>query len=378
MPLHLLGIPKFALPLTNGQFDLYKNPTDLQICLCSHGPDASLAQTTSQVVKSFLQSRSSIFAGLFMWEQCNAPWHVHKMSAPFQNELLPRISRDFGGVSIATWSSTMVRRKALFTAVLLPATVASQQIGTAVPETHPNFPTYHCTKKGGCVQRETTVVLDEFTRNIHDVNDTSISCGSWAALDTTLCPNAEACAKNCALEGINYAATGVRTDGDALVMNQYVKLPNGTYESAGPRAYLLDVGEKDYELFKMLNMEITVDVDVSKLVCGMNGALYLTEMEATGGRNRLNPAGASYGTGYCDAQCPPLAWINGVVGRYSPCSGRLSKPRGLLTCVHPGKPKRHTWGVLQRDGPPRVQCSCSGHDAPRVQHIGRIFVHQRR
>lgn len=163
------------------------------------------------------------------------------------------------------------------------------------------------------MERNTTIVLDEFFRNIHDINDTSISCGTYAALNTTLCPTAEACAHDCALEGVDYAANGVRTDGDALVMNQFVQLPNGTYDSVGPRVYLLDVGEKDYELFKMLNMEVSFDVDVSKLVCGMNGALYLTEMEASGGRSALNPAGASYGTGYCDAQCSRLAWINGVV-----------------------------------------------------------------
>lgn len=205
------------------------------------------------------------------------------------------------------------RGKIVLGAALLPALVTSQQIGTAVPEVHPTLATYRCTNQGGCVERNTTIVLDEFFRNIHDTNDTSISCGTYAALNTTLCPTAEACAHDCALEGVDYAANGVQTDGDALIMNQFVQLPNGTYDSVGPRVYLLDVGEKDYELFKMLNMEISFDVDVSKLVCGMNGALYVTEMEASGGRSALNPAGASYGTGYCDAQCSRLAWINGVV-----------------------------------------------------------------
>lgn len=208
----------------------------------------------------------------------------------------------------------------------LSVLTTAQQIGTAVPENHPKLPTYRCTSDGGCVQRNTTVVLDEFYRNIHDVNDTSISCGTYAALNTTLCPDVESCAENCALEGLNYTANGIRTEGDALIMNQFVKLPNGTYDSVGPRAYLLDVGEEDYELFQMLNMEISFDVDVSKLVCGMNGALYLTEMEATGGRNALNPAGASYGTGYCDAQCSRLAWINGEAnpnGTHGACCNEM-------------------------------------------------------
>ena len=29
--------------------------------------------------------------------------------------------------------------------------------------------------------------------------------------------------------------------------------------------------------------------------CGMNGALYLSAMDITGGRSQLNPAGATYG-----------------------------------------------------------------------------------
>lgn len=127
------------------------------------------------------------------------------------------------------------------------------------------------------MQRDTTVVLDEFFRNIHDVNNTGISCGTYETLNTTLCPNIESCAENCALEGADYAAHGVRTEGDALIMNQFVQLPNGTYDSVGPRVYLLDVGEEEYESFQMLNMEISFEVDVSKLVCGMNGALYLSE-----------------------------------------------------------------------------------------------------
>lgn len=35
-------------------------------------------------------------------------------------------------------------------------------------------------------------------------------------------------------------------------------------------------------------------------------------MEVDGGRSELNPAGATYGTGYCDAQCYTIPWINGV------------------------------------------------------------------
>ncbi|KAK4544537.1 hypothetical protein LTR36_004109 [Oleoguttula mirabilis] len=62
----------------------------------------------------------------------------------------------------------------------------------------------------------------------------------------------------------------------------------------------------------LLNQEFSFTVDVSNLPCGMNGALYMAAMDASGGRSRLNPAGATYGTGYCDAQCGAPSWINGV------------------------------------------------------------------
>jgi len=53
---------------------------------------------------------------------------------------------------------------------------------------------------------------------------------------------------------------------------------------------------------------------VSNLPCGLNGALYFVEMAGDGGKSQFpaNKAGAKYGTGYCDAQCPhDLKFING-------------------------------------------------------------------
>lgn len=67
------------------------------------------------------------------------------------------------------------------------------------------------------------------------------------------------------------------------------------------------MAEKDkYEMFKLLNREFTIDVDESNMPCGLNGALYFVEMPEDGGEAAFpgNKAGAAYGTGYCDAQCP--------------------------------------------------------------------------
>lgn len=69
-------------------------------------------------------------------------------------------------------------------------------------------------------------------------------------------------------------------------------------------------------MFKLKNLEFSYEVDVSQLPCGLNGALYFVEMEKDGGKKRFssNKAGAAYGTGYCDAQCPhDLKFINGEV-----------------------------------------------------------------
>merc|ERR1711957_1110963 len=87
----------------------------------------------------------------------------------------------------------------------------------------------------------------------------------------------------------------------------------GTYSSNyGSRVYVMD-SEDTYKMFRLKNREFTIDVDVSTLSCGLNGALYFVEMDQKGdydGQN--NKAGAKYGTGYCDAQCPhDIKWMKG-------------------------------------------------------------------
>jgi len=67
-------------------------------------------------------------------------------------------------------------------------------------------------------------------------------------------------------------------------------------------------------MFNLKNREFTFTVDVSNLPCGLNGALYFVEMSSDGGMGAypLNKAGAKFGTGYCDAQCPQdIKFING-------------------------------------------------------------------
>lgn len=192
--------------------------------------------------------------------------------------------------------------------LLAGTAINAQQIGNFTPEVHPKLPTQHCTKDKGCVTKNTFLVIDALSRNLHFKDDMSVSCNT-KPLNKTICPDAETCAKNCVLEGADYTSLGVLTAGSSMTLRMYVF--NGKeYQTVSPRLYLLGEDKKTYQMLQLNNQELTYDVDVSQLGCGMNGALYLSEMEASGGRSALNPAGAFMGTGYCDAQVRLVAEIN--------------------------------------------------------------------
>ena len=191
--------------------------------------------------------------------------------------------------------------------ILLGLTTAQKPGPTA--EVHPKVTTYRCSKKDGCKEHTNYVVLDSLAHPVHQVGN-SFNCGDWGNKpNATACPDAESCAENCIMDGISdYSKFGVTTNGSSLRLQQ---LLNGKLVS--PRVYLLDETEKKYEMLQLTGSEFTFDVDATKLPCGMNSALYLSEMEATGAQSKLNPGGAYYGTGYCDAQCFTTPFINGVV-----------------------------------------------------------------
>ena len=185
----------------------------------------------------------------------------------------------------------------------------AQQPGTSTPEVHPQLLTEKCTAAGGCVQQQTSVVLDWGYRWIHTADYES--CTTSSGINTTLCPDEATCAANCFIEGANYTAMGITTSGNSMTMNQFVQ-SDGTYSSASPRVYLLD-SDGDYATLNLLGQELSFEVDLSTLPCGENGALYLSQMDPTGGRNEYNTGAANYGSGYCDAQCPVETFKNGTL-----------------------------------------------------------------
>ncbi|KAF8603702.1 cellobiohydrolase I [Ceratobasidium sp. AG-I] len=192
------------------------------------------------------------------------------------------------------------------------AAVKAQQVGTLTAETHPTLPWQKCTKSGGCVtQSSGKVVLDSNWRWVHSTSGAT-NCYTGQKWDATLCPDAVTCAKNCALDGADYSGTyGITTSGNALTLKFVTR---GANTNVGSRVYLMASDDTNYEMFKLKNQEFTFDVDVSNLPCGLNGALYFSQMDADGGKAKYpnNKAGAKYGTGYCDAQCPrDIKFING-------------------------------------------------------------------
>lgn len=194
--------------------------------------------------------------------------------------------------------------------VTLASLAATQTPGTA-EEVHPKLQTFRCTVAGGCVEATNALVLDSSSHPIHRLNDTSKTCGNWGSPpDADACPDEETCASNCIMEGISdYAARGVTTDGTTMRLQQ---LSDDGSSTLSPRVYLLAEDEDSYEMMQLTGGEFSFDVDMSKLPCGMNAALYTVEMDETGARSELNPGGATYGTGYCDAQCFVTPFINGI------------------------------------------------------------------
>ncbi|KAK5659046.1 hypothetical protein OQA88_1133 [Cercophora sp. LCS_1] len=178
------------------------------------------------------------------------------------------------------------------------------QLPPPTDEVHPLLPTWKCTTSGGCVQQNTSVVLDWEYRNIHTQSGTT-SCKSGSKMNPSQCPDAATCAKNCIVDAANvYTSFGVTTSGPAVTLYHYVRTASGLV-SASPRIYLLDEPTQKYVMLTLLNQEISVDVDLSTLPCGENGAFYLSEMTPDGSKNpnQFNVDGASLGNGYCDAQC---------------------------------------------------------------------------
>jgi len=204
----------------------------------------------------------------------------------------------------------MYRSVALASSLL--AVAYGQQAGTLTTETHPTINTQKCTTSGGCTTQSNKIVLDANWRWLHTTTGYT-NCYTGNTWNATICPDATTCTTNCALDGADYEGTyGIDASGSSLKLG-FVTTGSSAGPNVGSRVYLM-ASDTEYQMFDVLNQEFTFDVDVSNLPCGLNGALYFSQMDADGGMAKYptNKAGAKYGTGYCDSQCPKdLKFING-------------------------------------------------------------------
>ena len=205
----------------------------------------------------------------------------------------------------------------MYTSVLLLSSLLAvargQLAGTQKTETHPSMTWKQCTSASSCTTKQGKIVIDSNWRWLH-AKGTYTNCYTGNKWNATACPDNKACAANCELDGADYQATyGATASGDALTLKFVTKGADAT--NIGSRFYMMETDTK-YQMYTLTNQEFAFDVDLSKLPCGLNGALYFVSMDADGGMSKYstNKAGAKYGTGYCDAQCPrDLKFINGEV-----------------------------------------------------------------
>ncbi|KAF4975681.1 hypothetical protein FZEAL_7571 [Fusarium zealandicum] len=215
----------------------------------------------------------------------------------------------------------------MVSSTLLILSLAAQfvvgQTPSNVTEVHPRLDTFRCTVREGCKKHTNYLVVDSSQHPIHQATNDG-HCGEWGnAANATACPDAESCAKNCIIEGISdYRTHGVITSGSEVRLQQLYR--NTT---VSPRIYLLEENQEQYDMLYLTGGEFTFDVEMDKLPCGMNSALYLSEMRQDGGKGLSphNKAGPYYGTGYCDAQCFVTPFINGFANTegYGACCGEL-------------------------------------------------------
>ncbi|KAG6014740.1 hypothetical protein E4U43_006200 [Claviceps pusilla] len=191
----------------------------------------------------------------------------------------------------------------------------AQQACSNTPEQHPPLSWSRCSSSG-CTGVDGAVTIDANWRWTHRV-DGPANCYTGNSWDKSVCGpgdgSGRTCAQKCCVDGADYGGTyGVTTSGDALTLRFVHQGPHS--KNIGSRLYLMR-DEKTYEMFTLLGNELSFDVDVSRIGCGLNGALYFVSMDEDGGMRRFpsNKAGAKFGTGYCDSQCPrDVKFINGM------------------------------------------------------------------
>lgn len=167
-----------------------------------------------------------------------------------------------------------------------------------------------------CTTMSSPLVIDFNWRWLHKKSGTFQNCylgNKWIQDVCGVNDNTNRCTDACVGEGGVYDTEyGVRTDGDELTIRLVTQ--NGGNTNVGARLMMLDGTGSRYLQHMLLDQEVTFDIDVSAVPCGLVPALYFTSMDADGGAKAYKSAGASAGLGYADGQCArDLKFINGKV-----------------------------------------------------------------
>merc|ERR1711872_1080026 len=234
-----------------------------------------------------------------------------------------------GAVSVKMLLSLLLRTFPLL--LLTTPQVLGQGVGDVTENTLLDFPIEICESYGNCKKVATSVTLDSNWRWLHD--DSMTNCYTGNLWDDVKCPDAATCTENCFIEGVSksdwQSPYGIEADGNGGMTLKFVTV--GPYSTnIGSRVFLLDESGSNYYPFNLKNKEFTMDVDVSQLPCGLNGAVYFVEMDMDGGASyATNDAGAPYGTGElgsCIAQAPwyPCSeFQHAVEDCFSDCSVKI-------------------------------------------------------
>merc|ERR1712183_691246 len=267
-------------------------------------------------------------------------------------------------ISITTLKRNRIKMKFYIASVILFAQelVNGQQAGYLEQEGNPTITLKECTIEGGCTSSQAKLTLDANWRWIHATSGYE-NCYTGDTWNSQYCSDPNQCAQNCALEGVSsekYENTyGIQQIQDGVKLKFVTEHEYGT--NVGSRLYLME-NDENYKLFYLKNREFSYEVDVSELQCGMNGAMYFVEMAGNGGKGiGNNNAGAKFGTGYCDAQCPHdikfidgeanvIDWVpnpndksnNMGVGKYGACCAEMDiwEANSMATAYTP-----HTRGI---------------------------------
>lgn len=182
---------------------------------------------------------------------------------------------------------------------LCPLLVSGQDICSTKTESNPAFNVQECSSNGCSTNTDSGLVIDANWRYLHETSGYQ-NCYNGDSWDSSLCPDPDACAANCCLDGVDYSGdSGIDAVSGGVSLQFVTTTQYG--KSVGSRLYVTEGDE--YMQFNMLDKEISFEVDASELECGMNGAVYFVEMDKNGEIGGANKAGVARGTGYCDGQC---------------------------------------------------------------------------